>query len=180
MLVSVLGMASLVACAPLKVDQLPPRTPTHFLMDIKAVADANDFTNIGVVGNRLRIDLVAGPEKPVFDNDETTLRGYGVAIQEKGLAPEYTSNNFYYRLFRPGDRSFERALFSLSVNPQVICVTLVDLTNVFKKITKNISLHMLPPTYSYEGIAKGDWTYFKFGLDGCLSEFSFFKNNGRG
>ncbi|MGA7817133.1 hypothetical protein, partial [Caballeronia sp.] len=50
------GMAMLAACAPLKVDQSPPRTSTDFLLDIKAVADANDFTNIDVVGKKLRID----------------------------------------------------------------------------------------------------------------------------
>jgi hypothetical protein len=173
------GMATLAACAPLKVDQLPPRTPTDFLLDIKAVADANDFTNIDVVGKRLKIDLVSGREKPVYGSDETTLLGYGVDIEEKGMAPEYTSVNFHYGIFRPKDRSFDRALVSLSVNQEIICATQIDLKNVFKEIRKSISPHISLPSYSYDGVTDGDWTYFKFSLDGCLRDFSFYKNNGR-
>lgn len=173
------GMAMLAACAPLKVDQSPPRTSTDFLLDIKAVADANDFTNIDVVGKKLRIDLVSGPEKPVYDSDGATLIGYGVDIEEKEMAPEYTSDNFKYRIFRPKDRSFDRALVSLSVNADVVCMTEGDLTYVFKKLSKNISPHVLLPSYSYDGQEKSDWTYFKFDSNGCLSRVGFFKNNGR-
>jgi len=173
------GMAMLAACVPLKVDQLPPRTPTDFLVDIKAVADANDFTGLDVVGRRLRIDLVSGPEKMVYENDGTTILGYGIDVEQKGMAPEYTSADFYYRIFRPKDRSFDRALVSLSVNQGVICITEGHLMNVFKKLNKNISPHVLLPSYSYDGKGESDWTYFKFDSNGCLSRLGFFKNNGR-
>jgi hypothetical protein len=179
LLFAVSGMAMLSACAPLKLDQLPPRTPTDFLLDIKAVADENDFINLDVVGKRLRIDLVSGPEESVYASDGTTLLGYGIDVEQKGMASEYTSADFHYRIFRPKDRSFDRALVSLSVNTDVVCMTEGDLRDVFKKLNKNISPHVLLPSYSYDGQGKSDWTYFKFDSSGCLSRLGFFKNNGR-
>jgi hypothetical protein len=179
LLFAISGMVMLAACAYLKLDQLPPRTPTDFLLDIKAVADANDFTNIGAVGARLRIDLVAGPEEPVYASDDKTLIGYGVTVTAKKMSQEYKAEDFWYRNFHPKDRSFDRALVSLSVNSDLVCVTESDLRNVFKKINKNISPHVFLPSYSYEGQEKSDWTYFKFDSNGCLSRLGFFKNNGR-
>jgi len=180
-LFSASGMAMLAACAPLKVDQLPPRTSTDFLLDIKAVADANDFTNVDVVGKRLRIDLVSGPEEPVYASDDKTLIGYGVTVKAKEMSREYESEDFWYRNFQPMDRRFDRALVSVTVNPKVVCVTSDDLTDVFINLRRNRGPHVFLPEYLYDGKNKGDWTYFQFQFryEGCLTNFSFFKNNGR-
>ena len=131
LLFAIPGIATLAACAPLKVDQLPPRTPTEFLLDIKAVADANNFTDIDVVGKRLRIDLVADPEEPVYAGANKTLIGYGVTVKAKEMSHEYKIEDFWYRNFHLQDRRFDRSLVSVSVNPKVICVTSDDLTDVF-------------------------------------------------
>jgi hypothetical protein len=175
------GMAMLTACAPLQVDQLPTRTPTDFLLDIKAVADANDFTNIDAVGKRLRIDLVAGPEEPVYASDDKTLIGYGVTVTAKNMSQEYKAEDFWYRSFHPKNRRFDRALVSVTVNPKIICVTSDDLTDVFVNLRRLRGRDVFGPEYSYDGKNTGDQTYFRFEFryEGCLDYFSFFKNNGR-
>ncbi len=175
------SMLMLTACAPLQVNQLPPRTPTDFLLDIKAVADANDFTNIDAVGKRLRIDLVAGPEEPVYASDEKTIIGYGVTTKAKEMSKEYTTENFWYRNFQAKDRRFDRASVSVTVNPKVICVTSDDLTDVFVNLRRNRGRDVFLPEYLYDGKNKDDRTYFQFQFkyEGCLIYFSFFKNIGK-
>jgi hypothetical protein len=174
------GMAMLTACAPLKVDQLPSRTPTDFLLDIKAVADANDFTNIDAVGKRLRIELVADPEEPVYASDEKTLLGYAVTVKNKRMTQEYLPENFRFRNFQPVDRSFDRALVSMMVNPRVICVTPADLVEVFGEVARSINAHTSSIGYSYENLRIKDFrAYFNFEQYGCLYKFGFFKNRNK-
>ena len=174
---TILGITALAACAPLKVDQMPSRTPRDFLLDIKAVADSDDLTNVGAVARRLRIDLVAGPEKPVYGNDGQTLLGYGIDVKQRGIAKEYRPENFWYRIFRPTDRNFGKALISMSVNKNVICVTRSDLVEIFGEGRRYINPHISSLDYSYENARNGRIVNFRFEQAGCLFNFGFSDNS---
>jgi hypothetical protein len=89
LLFAVSGMTLIGACTPLKVDQMPSRTPTAFLLDIKALADSDDLTNVDAVAKQLRIDLARGPEKPVYIDDGKTLRVWGRGERKRNGARIY-------------------------------------------------------------------------------------------
>jgi len=172
-----------VSCANLAFDQMPLRTSRDFLLDIKEVADSEDLADINSVGRRLRIELVAGPKTSVYESDKKTVRGNAVEVEQRGMAKEYSSNNFKYGIFRPKGRDFDRVLIALSVNPNALCVTPGDLKNVFKDIRRYISPHMTSLDYSYSDPA-GDldgmrMAYFRFQSSGCLFGFGFFQNRER-
>jgi len=180
LLLAVSGMILIAACAPLKVDQIPPRTPTALLLDIKTLADSDDLTNVNAVAKQLRIDLVRGPEKPIYIDDGKTLLGYGVDVIEKGMAKEYTPDNFHYGIFTPENRRFNRVLLSISLNSESICVTPADLKEVFGEVKRYVSPNLSSLEYSYENPrVENARTYFSFQSNGCLNTFGFFKNNGR-
>ena len=180
LLFAVSGMTLIGACTPLKVDQMPSRTPTAFLLDIKELADSDDLTNVDAVAKQLRIDLARGPEKPVYIDDGKTLLGYGVEVKEKGMAREYTPDNFHYGIFTPESRRFNRVLISISVNSEVICVTPADLMEVFGEVTRSINAHTSSIGYSYENARiKNFREYFNFEQYGCLYKFGFFKNRNK-
>lgn len=170
----------LTACMAAKVTQLPPRTPLDLLLDIKAVADSDDLTKIDFVGNRLRIDLSQGPEKPIFNTDGTTIIGYGSDVEQNGLAKEYRLENFQYGIFQPKNRAFQRVIVSLSINSAVICVRPSDLTEAFDHIKRYANPDISSLEYSYEHSKYSDIkAYFRFEKDGCLFKFGFFQNSNK-
>ncbi len=176
-LLGVSGITLISACAPLTVDQMPPRSPSEFLQDIKVVADSDSLTNVSAVARRLRINLVPGPKKSVYDNDGYTFLGHSVDVEERGMTREYTSDNFHYGMFNPENRNFDRVSISLSVNSETLCVTPVDLKQVFGKVVRYVSPHTSSLGYSYENLKRENIrAYFNFEQYGCLYKFGFFEN----
>ncbi|WP_460903174.1 hypothetical protein [Paraburkholderia jirisanensis] len=163
------------ACSSLPIDQLPPRTPRDFLLDIKSVADADDLADVDRVARQLRINLVPEPEKAVYDADGTTLLGYVIDVKEKGATKEYRSQNFQYSIFTPVNRHFKRLRISISVNPDTLCVTSTDLVNQFGESTRYRDPHTSSVGYTYKNAknAKSE-SYFRFEEYGCLYKFGFF------
>ncbi|WP_354167729.1 hypothetical protein [Burkholderia sp. 567] len=60
------GLIALAACVNYEAGLASPRSSHDILFGIKAVADSKDLTDVDFVGKRLQIDLVKGPEMPVF------------------------------------------------------------------------------------------------------------------
>ncbi|UEP38102.1 hypothetical protein LL998_19255 [Burkholderia ambifaria] len=172
-----------VACANLTFEQMPLRTAHDFLLDIKAVADSKDLADINSVGRRLRIELVAGPETPVYSSDRKIFRGYAVEVEQVGMGGEYRSDNFKYGIFRPKGRDFDSVLIGISVNQNVLCITPGDLKSVFGDIRRYVNPHITSLDYSYSGHAGNldgaRRTYFRFKSGGCLFDFGFFQNRER-
>jgi hypothetical protein len=168
-------------CSSLRIDQMPPRTPRDFLLDIEAVADSDDLANVGAVARRLRIDLIPGPEKPVYGNDGHTLLGYVVKVEEKTATKEYRSENFEYGTFTPTDRGFKRVRVSISVNSGVICVTPADVFAQFGEARQFQSPHTTSIGYTYQSLKNPNTeTYFRFEKYGCLYKFGFFQTTEKG
>lgn len=165
------------ACAALNADQTSPRTARNFLLDIKAVADSDSLTNIEFVAQKLGINLIAGPEKAIYDSTAMTIRGFEVSVLPVTKAIEYKTDNFTYRIFKPNQRMFSRILISIPVNPSVLCVTPTDLAAIFGEGTKNFSPHLSSFGFTYENkYGEGIKTYFRFVQLGCLTEFGFNQN----
>ncbi|WP_141685045.1 hypothetical protein [Burkholderia stabilis] len=172
------GIVTLTACANYEVDSTPLRSSHDILLDIKTVADSIDLTDVEFVGKRLQIDLVKGPETPVYESTDQLILGYGSEVKQRAGAKEYRLEDFRYGIFRPRDRNFERVIISVSMNVTAICISQVDVKDVFHKVDRSVNPHISWTSFSYNSPkVEGIRTYFRFGEDGCLRQFGFFQNS---
>lgn len=172
------GIVALTACANYKVGSAPVRSSRDILRDIKTVADSNDLTDVDFVGKRLQIDLVKGPETPVYESTDQLILGYGSEVKQRGGAKEYRLEDFRYGIFRPRDRNFENVIISVSMNTTAICINPIDLKDVFRKVDRSVNPHASWSSFSYDSPkVKGIRAYFRFGEDECLRDFGFFQNS---
>jgi hypothetical protein len=170
----------LTACMAAEVAQMPPRTPMDLLLDVKTVADSDDLSKIDFVGSQLKIDLVQGTWKPVFNNDGNTILGYGREIKQNGMAKEYLPDNFRYGVFQPNGRKFQRIIASISINSAVICIKPSDLSEIFINIEKHPNPEISSLEYSYENPKNRDIiAYFRFEKSECLFKFGFSQNRNK-
>ncbi|MGY6242762.1 hypothetical protein [Burkholderia ambifaria] len=160
-----------VACANLTFEQMSIRTPRDFLLDIKAVVDSEDLTDVNVVGRRLRIEFIAEPENAVFGNDAKTIIGHGIQIRQGRVGHEYLSENFWYRIFTPIHGKASKVLISVSVKKNAICVTKSELVATFGEGKQYVSPHAWSQDYLYERRGGAREVDFRFEPGGCLFGF---------
>jgi hypothetical protein len=172
------GVAILAACVNYEAGLAPPRSSHDILLGIKAVADSKDLADVDFVGKRLQIDLVKGPEAPVYESIDKLIRGYRIEVKLRGGAKEYRLDGFQYGIFRPRDRNFERVIISVSMNSSAVCINQTDVKDVFHKVDRYVNPHVSWLGLSYNSPkVEGVRAYFQFGEDECLRGFGFFQNS---
>ncbi|WP_155674748.1 hypothetical protein [Burkholderia stagnalis] len=157
------------ACVSLSTDEIPVRTQQNFLRDIRNVVDGNDLTDVAVVGKKLHIDFVVKEEGGIHKGDSPVILGYRKELNVGHQSREYgAATGSGYVIFFPSDGAPTRALISLSLNENVLCVTRADLFDVFGvvngfKLIDGGEEYVYPPGDNL--IVRA---YFRFLYNGCL------------
>lgn len=173
----ILAIFLLSACAILPVDQMPIRSRQDFLQDIRALATSGALENVDYVSRVLRIDFRPHAEQPVYDDTGSVVRGYRVEVGRGALSKEYrSSDSFNYGIFIPNGRGFNRVRISMSINSDLICVTILDLFDVFGSSVGHPGSHGFGRGYEYAFEKNDVLVYFMFFGGECLSSIYFSKN----
>ncbi|WP_431207236.1 hypothetical protein [Burkholderia cepacia] len=177
--VGILVVISLSACAPLRVDQMPVREQRDFLRDIKRIVDTNDLADISSVSRLLGVDFVVKREGDVYVDEGLIRLGYETVFEVVSSRKEYRRGpgKMDYSILLPADGSPRRIRVGVSINTGVICISSMDLLDVFGEGRRYPITHGGGWEYLYlaqEGVIE---SYFKFYGNGCLAGIGLRQGN---
>ncbi|WP_322013480.1 hypothetical protein [Paraburkholderia sp. J12] len=173
----------LLACANKGDNKFFARTSRDYLVDIKRVSDSDDLSDFQRIGKILRIDFSIENERTISTTPAAgpKIDGWSVTIKPTQLPRENINQSFSYGLFRPTGRDFSRVQISFLINTDVICITPVDLMDVFgHSVNKYLNPHTTTSGYIYKKPNNSEiTTTFKFLKNGCLTGIGFSQNSNR-
>ncbi|WP_176048523.1 hypothetical protein [Burkholderia sp. BCC1644] len=169
-LFEVLVAFAISACAPLPVNETAIREPRKFLQDVKNIVDSNNLADVDAAGRSLRVDFSVTEDANYMASGASTVSGRRLLRRAERQAREFEKNSaVYYGMFFGGAGGPVRIQIRFKLNPDVMCVTNVDLLDVFNG--KDRYLVDFDGEYVYRGDSAAIvQAYFRFGSDGCLIE----------
>jgi hypothetical protein len=168
-----------VGCAQLSADQTE-LAKVHWIIGLKEIILAGDFSNYTNVAKQLNLDLAAKSPIPV-KNVDGAITGESFDVDTVPPANEENRKKiqFYYGVYTPSDRSYRRAILMINNLSLYECLTESDIFRTFGQIRRTTYAHS--PNYSIDYHFKGDNDIdllfrFENSSEKCADQINVFQN----